>query len=91
MRTFLLAVTVGLGMAIALPPLALAEGSSCATTASDKKTRGRREDQFHEKMRDGRQSQSAMRLPPTKSWEARPKLALQRSASPTRLAPDHTA
>jgi hypothetical protein len=49
MRTFLLAVTVGLVAAVALPPVALAEGSSCATTASDKKLAGAAKTSFMKK------------------------------------------
>ncbi len=49
MRTFLLGVTAVLVMAVALPPPALAEGSSCATTASDKKLAGAAKTSFMKK------------------------------------------
>jgi hypothetical protein len=49
MRTLLLAVTVGLVTAVALPPLGLAEGSSCTTTASDKKLAGAAKTSFMKK------------------------------------------
>lgn len=49
MRTLLLAITVGLVTAVALPPLALAEGPSCMTTASDKKLAGAAKSSFMKK------------------------------------------
>ena len=49
MRTLLLAVTVGLATAVVLPPLALAEGSSCTTAASDKKLAGAAKTSFMKK------------------------------------------
>jgi len=49
MKPFALAVTIGLMMVVALPPLAHAEGPSCAATVGDKKLAGAAKTSFMKK------------------------------------------
>jgi hypothetical protein len=49
MKPFTLAVTVGLLLAVALPPLAHAEGPSCTATVGDKKLAGAAKTSFMKK------------------------------------------